>query len=199
PEEVEEDRKTNFGEGLERAHGLVNERRFEEARAILLELKGRIDNPQEIEAVENELEILKREEETTKEEEEKESFLMANKLIESEEYEKAITELAKLKESTTYSQESQQMIERAIDKFAGKKRQEAAKLFLMAKNTTDLMEKKGLLVRSLELLREVIEKYPANSYSEKITKNIETVKEEILKIDPQFSEKAPEPDAELER
>ena len=78
------------------------------------------------------------------------------------------------------------MIERSIDEFARKRREEAAKLFLMAKNRTDSSEKKELLLRSFELLKEVIEKYPLNSYSGKIMKNIESVKEEIIKVDPYF-------------
>jgi len=144
------------------------------------------DTPYRIKGTENVFETVRIEEDRLKAEEEKERFMMARNLIESEEYEKAIRELDKLKGSEKYGMESREMIERSIDEFARKRREEAAKLFLMAKNRTDSSEKKELLLRSFELLKEVIEKYPLNSYSGKIMKNIESVKEEIIKVDPYF-------------
>ena len=130
-------------------------------------------------------------EDAVKKTEEKERFLLAKRLIESGKEEEAIKELNKLRDGERYGQESREMIRRSIDEFARKKREEAAKLFFMAKKKTDPLEKKGLLLRSFELLKEVIKKYPTCSYSGKIVKNIEVVKEEILKIDPQSSQNDP--------
>ncbi len=185
--EMEEGKKVGLDEGLKRANDLMNERRFHEARGILLHLRASIWQPQEREAVENSLRSLRLEENKAKGEEEEERFMMAKKLIECERYEDAITELNKLRDGERYGRESQEMTQRSIDEFARKKRGEAAKLFLMAKKTTDSMEKKELLSRSFKLLKEVIKKYPTSSYSGKIIKNIEAVKEEMLEIDLQSS------------
>jgi|GEM_PF-4513020 len=188
PERIEE-RKVSPDEGLNRANDLMNQRRFEEALGILTRLKDDIENPEEIRKAEDALEALRLEQAKARDEEEEERFMTAKKLMESERYEEAIEKLKELRDGGRYCLESQEMIQRSIDEFATKKRREAANLFLMAKNTTDSMERKELLLRSFELLKEILRKYPKSSYSGKIVKNIEAVKEEILKIDPQFSHK----------
>ena len=185
-----EERKVSPDEGLNRAkNDLMNQRRFEEALGILTRLKEDIENPEKIREAEDALEALRLEQTKARDEEEEERFMTAKKLMESERYEEAIEELNRLREGGRYCLESQEMIQMSIDEFATKKRREAANLFLMAKNTTDSMERKELLLRSFELLKEILRKYPKSSYSGKIAKNIEAVKEEILKIDPQFSHK----------
>ena len=143
---------------------------------------------------ENDREVFVQDDEATQENMEKEKFMMAKVLMESGKYEEAVNELIELKDGEKYGRESEEMIQRSIDEFARQKRETAAKLFLLAKRTTDTKEKKEMLLKSFESLQEVIRKYPTSTYSGKIIKNIETVKEEILKIDPMFSGERSRPD-----
>ena len=122
------------------------------------------------------------------------SYNLGVTLMKEEKFEEAINELSKLKDGERYGRESREMIERSIDEFARQKRGEAAKLFLMAKKTADPAEKRTLLLKSFELLKEVIKKYPTSSYSAKIIKNIAAVKQEIREVDPQFAPEKVTPD-----
>ncbi|MFH2013113.1 MAG: hypothetical protein ABIJ37_10495 [Pseudomonadota bacterium] len=191
PIEIKGDLRVEIEKGLNLANTLILKQKFKEAEGILIKLKDGNNTPQEKEAVQSALEILKLEEKIAKIDEENEKFMMAKKYIESEEYEKAINKLNELKDSKKYRQESKELMRKAIDGFARSNREEAAKLFLKANNTSNLADKKGLLLKSLELLKKVMTEYPKNAYSEKITNNIETIKKEILYIDPKFFQNEP--------
>lgn len=112
-------------------------------------------------------------------------------LLESENYEEAIGLLDQL-QGTPYEFEAKKRKQLAIDDFARSRRLKAGQLFFQAKNCEDPELKKNYLVESYTLLKDVIDRYPTNSYIEKIRKNLEDVRLEIEKIDPKFfSEKEP--------
>ncbi|MDY7032085.1 MAG: hypothetical protein SVY10_09295 [Thermodesulfobacteriota bacterium] len=175
----------------------VSQKVFQEAHGIPIKLKEHEETQSGIHETDKAQETHMPSEDEVKEQMEDEMFIMAKRLMESGKYEEAVSELMKLKDGERYGQDSQELIQRSIDEYASQKREAAAKLFLMAKRTTDGEEKKGMLLKSFESLKEVISKYPTCSYSEKIIKNIETVKEEILKIDPLFSQRESKHDETL--
>ena len=81
-----------------------------------------------------------------------------------------------------YQEECKKKIKFAVNELANRNRIKASELFLKAKSIESLEEKKGLLMDTYILLKEVVDKYPQNKYQEKLSKNIKVVEEEIEKV-----------------
>jgi tetratricopeptide (TPR) repeat protein len=109
----------------------------------------------------------------------------ADRLLDNEHYEESIAAYQDLL-GTQYDGLAQQRIQRAQDLYAEKQRREAASLVLQARKESDSQKRKSLLIRALELLQGINDRYPANQYAEKIHRNILDVIRQIQKIDPWF-------------
>jgi hypothetical protein len=120
------------------------------------------------------------------------TLLDATALMEAQKYEEAIARLDQL-QGSTYQFEAQQKKQEAIDGFARTRRLRAGQLFLQAQRCEDPGLKKKYLIESYALLKGVLDAYPSNGYAEKINRNLEDVRAEILRIDPAYfsSETAP--------
>jgi tetratricopeptide (TPR) repeat protein len=109
----------------------------------------------------------------------------ANSLLESENYEEAIALFDQLKESP-YQVEAETKKQLAIDRLARKMRIKAGQFFLQARGSGDPELKKIYLIESYNILKEIIDNYPNNSYAKKIRKNLTDVRSEIEKVYPEF-------------
>jgi tetratricopeptide (TPR) repeat protein len=113
----------------------------------------------------------------------------AKGLLENEHYEEAIAAFQSLL-GTEYDAQAQEGIQEAEDRYAQKRRKEAAVLVLKARREGDLGKRKDLLVRAWEILRETVARYPGNRYAERIRRNMEDVLLQIREIDPAYEPQA---------
>lgn len=114
----------------------------------------------------------------------------AQRLLESERYGQAIAAFQDLL-GTEYETLAQEGIQQTQDRYAEKRRREAADLVLKAHNETKRGKRKDLLVQALGILSDTNNQYPGNRYAAKIDKNIRDVVAQIQGIDPDFQPQAP--------
>ena len=67
----------------------------------------------------------------------------------------------------------------AIEKHINLERSQAAKMFLLARNTKDVEKKKELLDSSRQILHNLIEKYPSSPLIERVFSHLEKVDKAI--------------------
>ena len=115
----------------------------------------------------------------------KQKLERANRLLESENFEDAIALYEEL-EGTAYKPDAEEKKLLAIDGLARTRRLKAGQLFLQAKNSTNVEQKKSYLLESYKLLKSVLDKYPNNTYADRIIKNLTDVRAEIKKVYPGF-------------
>jgi outer membrane protein assembly factor BamD (BamD/ComL family) len=108
----------------------------------------------------------------------------AQKLLEEERYEEAIVAFGQV-EAQEYREQASKGIQEAQDRYAEKRRKEAAALVLKAREETGQARKASLL-KALEILEETNRRYPNNRYAAKIQQNINDVIGQIRAIDPGF-------------
>jgi len=120
-----------------------------------------------------------------KEEFERQKLQRANELSDSGQYEEAIVLFDQFK-GTPYGFEVETKKQLAKDRFAREQRVKAGQLFLKAKHAEDPELRKTYLTESYNLLKGTLDKYPENSYAEKIRKNLEDVRSEIERIYPDY-------------
>jgi hypothetical protein len=115
----------------------------------------------------------------------KQKLERANRLLESENFEEAIALYEQL-EGTAYKPDAEEKKLLAIDGLARTRRLKAGQLFLQAKSCTNIEQKKSYLLESYNLLKNVLDKYPNNTYADRIIKNLTDVRSEIEKVYPEF-------------
>ncbi|HJX32413.1 MAG TPA: hypothetical protein VJ624_11300 [Thermodesulfobacteriota bacterium] len=115
----------------------------------------------------------------------KQKLERANRLLESENFEEAIALYEEL-EGTAYKPDAEEKKFLAIDGLARTRRLKAGQLFLQARNSTSVEQKKSYLLESYKLLKSVLDKYPNNTYADRIIKNLTDVRVEIEKVYPEF-------------
>jgi len=120
-----------------------------------------------------------------KEELERQKLARANELLDSGQYEEAMFLFDQFK-GTPYELEVETKKQVAKDRLAREQRVKAGQLFLKAKHTEDPELRKTYLTESYDLLKGTLDKYPDNSYAEKIRKNLEDVRSEIERTYPDF-------------
>lgn len=111
----------------------------------------------------------------------------ANRLFDRAQYSMSIKLYQRLA-GTIYEEEGRARIQDAMDRFTQKRRKEAVGIFLKAKKNSDPEERKALLFKVLEILKDINERYPTNRYAEKVRANIRIVVKEIKKVDPDYAE-----------
>lgn len=109
----------------------------------------------------------------------------ANALMEAQKYEEAIARLEQL-QGSAYHAEAQQKKQEAIDGLARTRRLKAGQLFLQAQRSEDQALKKKYLIESYTMLKGIMDTYPNNSLADKIQRNLEDVRSEILRVDPAY-------------
>lgn len=114
---------------------------------------------------------------------ERQQYEQAVKLVESEKYDEAIPLLDQLA-GGDYAGEAEQKKRFAVDEVARMRRTQAGHLFLQAKQAQNPDVKKGYLIESYNLLRDVLQQYPENQYAEKIKRNLDDVRSELQRLYP---------------
>jgi len=111
----------------------------------------------------------------------------AVQLMDSQLFAEAISAFEKLK-GTEYEEKAKSKMVEAANLAAGQMRKEAASLFIQAGKTTDVEEKKELLIKSYRLLTEIPVKFPQTDLLDKVQQNIAILEERISKFDPALLE-----------
>ncbi len=107
----------------------------------------------------------------------------ARDLMEAEDYEKALARLEGLRGSPDETDPQVETLRRkAESELVRAGREEAAKLFLMARNAQSSKEKEAHLRASHSLLSELLERFPESSLAPRIRNNLNTVEEEMTLI-----------------
>ncbi len=111
----------------------------------------------------------------------------AQRLLEGERYEEAIRAFQEV-EGADLEPQVKKGIQEAQDRYAEKRRREAASLVLKAHGETPSGNRKALLVQALQILQETNARYPNNKHAAKIEQNIKDVTQQIRKMDPDFGQ-----------
>lgn len=108
----------------------------------------------------------------------------AQKLMDAEQYEEAMKTFQQV-QAPAYEEQARKGIQEAQDRYAEKRRKEAADLVLRAREEGGAKRKANLL-KALEILEETNRRYPNNRYAAKIQQNIQDLIAQIRAIDPGF-------------
>ena len=175
-------------EVLRQVDVLVQRNDFETARLLLLRLRLRLQDGPDAELVDQAMKSVELAEENSRKQQKaetvknEEALELAANLIDQERYEEAIAELENFSQGAELSPEAKQLQDLAVEKIINRERNKAAKLFLMARNTTDPAKKEELLVSSYNILKALVEKYPASPLYQKINENMKKIEEEMSKL-----------------
>jgi tetratricopeptide (TPR) repeat protein len=108
----------------------------------------------------------------------------AQRLMDAEQYEEAIQTFQQV-QAPAHEEQVRKGIQEAQDRYAEKRRKEAADLVLRAREEGGSKRKANLL-KALEILEETNRRYPNNRYAAKIQQNIQDLMAQIRAIDPGF-------------
>ena len=164
---------------------LIREQKFKEARALLALKREQTHPGPEFEVIDQGIKRLDKAEKKFLKEElskisRKEDVLsLAKKYIEEERFEEAVSKLEDLEKEQGKSNKTQELKRIAIEKLINKRRNQAARLYLMAKKTEDRKKKREYLSSSYKILQVLIDKYPASPLYNKVISNIDSVKQEL--------------------
>jgi hypothetical protein len=167
---------------------LVHERRFDEAKDLLVRKNDEVLPGPDKEAIDQALKSLEvtreiyLEEKLSKISWRKSILELARKQMEEEKFEEAISNLEALEPEQENGHEISELKERAIDGLVNRERNRAAKIYLEAKKSWDPEKKEKLLRSSYEILKSLIEKYPSSSLNQKLKSHLNTVGEELNKL-----------------
>ena len=106
----------------------------------------------------------------------------ARRLIEEEHYEMALAMIDGYRTEGEMTPEAEGLEALAIEKHINLERSQAAKMFLLARNTNDLEKKKELLDSSRQILHNLIEKYPSSPLIERVFSHLEKVDKAIEEL-----------------
>ncbi len=108
-------------------------------------------------------------------------------LLDSQRYDLAITAFEALI-GTEYEEKAKMKIVETANQAASQMRKEAAALFIRAGRTSDLEQKKELLLASHKLLTDILVQYPQTDLLDKVQQNISILEVQIERIDPALLE-----------
>ena len=173
---------------LEEANSLVGKHAYGEARALLLKERIKIEEGSESEIIDRELAKIEQREEEFEEQKRvrdaylKQTFDAAKRLIEEEKFEEAVNKLDEIKDAQDLNAESVALRERAVENHINRERNRAAEIYLAAKKTQNLAKREELLKSSYEILKTLIDKYPASPLNQKLKSHIAIVEKEIDRL-----------------
>ena len=107
----------------------------------------------------------------------------AQNLLQAKDYDQAIEVFTSLLE-TTYADRAHDKIVEASQLAAQEDRREAAELFVRSNKAQDRNTKIALLLKSRQLLKGILTKYPKSGLVEKAQRNLDRIEAEIRSIDP---------------
>jgi tetratricopeptide (TPR) repeat protein len=191
------DYSTGEGRGPEResmeellsgVNELIQRYEFKEAKLLLIKQRIRFLEGPEIETIDQAFKsvelaeksfLMEKKDRLTQEEE---VLNLARKLFEEENFEAAIAKLEELDDGQDTNNETRKLKDLATEKLINRERNNAAKIFLKARKTTDLRKKEELLFSSYEILKVLIEKYPTSDLIDKLNNHLKSVKKELKKL-----------------
>jgi outer membrane protein assembly factor BamD (BamD/ComL family) len=172
---------------IEEANQLARKQAFTEAKLLLIKARIKTDDESEIQIIDQALRNIEGTQNRIEQSEgpvnfvsEKEVRQHATALIEEEQYERAITVIEKHeKQQPDLDEATKRLKDLAIEKIINRDRNRAARLYLQAKNTQDSAQKKELLQASLNILKNLVEKYPSSYLIQRINDHITTVENSL--------------------
>jgi hypothetical protein len=175
-------------EALNRVDALVRNNDFASAKLLLLRLSIRLQAGPEADLVEQAMKSVELAEERSWDQESSDAFQrrealeLAANLIEQEKYEEAVVPIDSRSWGKELGTEAKQLQDLAVEKIVNRERDQAARLFFMARNTQDPARKESFLIDSRNILKALLEKYPSTPLSKRINDNIKRVEEELSKV-----------------
>ncbi|MGD2125956.1 MAG: hypothetical protein PVG99_07745 [Desulfobacteraceae bacterium] len=173
---------------LSKVDELVKRHQFERAKFLLIQQRIRSQEGPLTEIIDEALKSVELAEDRYHQEERaraalrEETLKTAARLIEEEKYEDAISRLEILINGQTGGPKADALKALAIEKLINRERNRAAKLFLMARQTTEPSKKEKLLRSSHNILKALAEKYPTSPLNKKINDHIIRIEEELEKL-----------------
>jgi hypothetical protein len=175
-------------EVLGQVDALVRRNDFDAAKLLLVRLSIRVQGEADADLVNQAMRAVELAEEKAWEQErvqalqKREALEIAAGLIDEEKYEEAVAQIESTGWSKELGPEAKQLQDLAVEKIINRQRNEAAKLFLMARNTQDPSKKVGLLIDSQNILKNLLDKYPLSPLKQTINDNIKRIEEELSKV-----------------
>ncbi len=182
-------------EVLQKAGRLIEEEKFDKARELLSfrrsELMLVAASAEEIQPIDRALKALDLAEEKhlqekismlSRESKRRETMELAQKLVEEENFEEAISRLDSLGPAEKENPEVKKLRDRAVEMLINRERNRAAKIFLEAKKTNDPKKRQEYLLSSYNILKALVDKYPSSPLIKKVKSHINVVKEELEKL-----------------
>ncbi|MFP3927868.1 MAG: hypothetical protein ACLFUP_03105 [Desulfobacteraceae bacterium] len=111
-----------------------------------------------------------------------EALTDARRLIEQEDYEGALASIEEMEQEEAPLAALRDLRREATEKLIHKEREEAAQLYLQARNAKDEKEKKALLASCYKILQGLLERFPGSDMTEKLERNLKTVREEMKSV-----------------
>lgn len=174
---------------LRRVDALVQQKAFDQAKLLLIRHRIRTPEGPQANTLDQAMARLEREEQscaTAPREGEHEPILFpeqsldeVRQLVESDQHEAALQQLDRMQASEVQHPELQSLRDRAAAGIISKKRDEAAKAFLKARNTSDSNLKKEHLRNAYHILKALVDRFPTSPLLPKVQSNLETVRTEM--------------------
>ena len=176
---------------LAHARYLVQEHRFGEARNLLAVKRDELVRAgADILPVDEALRSLDAAEEQYLEERilslsgQKEHFTRIKRLLEEEKLEEVISNLEDMEHEQGVTRESRDLKDLAVERLIIRESNRAAELFLAARKTGDIEDKRRHLNACLEILTGLVEVYPLSPLNEKLKAYMHTVRDELETLEP---------------
>lgn len=179
---------SSVGSVLAQVPEKIKEGRFDEAREMLLLARRGVSSDSDAASVDRSLaEVDAAEEKYLNERiagitKKKDAIETTRDLLEKEKYGEAVTGIEALEAEQGQGPEIAALKEQAVEKFIQEERNRAAKMFLMARQTEDKKKKAEYLRGSLNILKNLVEKYPSSTLITKINSNIKSVEDEMTRL-----------------
>ena len=180
----------NVDEAMARARQLASERKFTQALEVLAPWSreaqpGEAVSP--VKALEAEIRAQQSQETVLQQMEEKEAFdakwQKAVAMLDDRQFDQSIVLFEELVD-TPYQDQARAKISEAVNLAAAQLRMEAANLFIKARKTDAVDQKKALLLESRRLLLLVQQKYPQADIIDKVRQNQKATEDQLRALDP---------------
>jgi len=176
-----------LSELIREVNQLVQRQAFTEAKMLLIKARIKTDNDSEIQIIDQTLKDIEGTETRIEKGEDpldyvakKEAMEQIAALIEAERYEEAMNILEILEgRLPVIDPETQRLKDLAVEKIINRDRNRAAQLYLQAKNISDPQRRKVLLRSCLDILKNLVEKYPSSTLIQRINDHIEIVEKSL--------------------
>lgn len=178
----------SLDEFLAKIKALVDEKKFEHARDLIKKRRHQTTSREELERLSEAIKEVDKQEDLFLQErisvlsEQSQVLRQAEKLIEKEKYDQALSKLDLISGELAHNMEVSRLKQAAISGIINRDRNRAARLFLAAKQTTDPVKKERYLRACLEILKTLVEEYPSSPLISKIKDHIQKVTEELERL-----------------